>query len=42
MLAEIFLLKIESRIRIENPQPRNGLSDPRFVPFTLPHMVTRR
>jgi hypothetical protein len=36
MLAEIFFLKLENRIRIEVPQQSPGRRDPRFVPVTLP------
>lgn len=36
MLAEIFFLKLENRIRIEVPQQRPCRRDPRFVPVTLP------
>jgi hypothetical protein len=35
MLAEIFLLSLESKIRAAAPAP-NGARDPRFVPVALP------
>ena len=35
MLAEIFLLQLESRIRVEAPTT-SPTRDPRFVPVALP------
>ena len=35
MLAEIFLLRLESKIRIEEPA-KSPTRDPRFVPATPP------
>jgi hypothetical protein len=35
MLAEIFLLQLESRIRVEGPTT-SPTRDPRFVPVALP------
>jgi hypothetical protein len=35
MLAEIFLLNLESKIRTATPAPKGG-RDPRFVPVALP------
>jgi len=35
MLAEIFLLNLESKIRMAAPQPV-GARDPRFVPAVQP------
>jgi len=33
MLAEIFLLKLEAKVRLVAPEERsNGARDPRFVP----------
>jgi hypothetical protein len=35
MLAEIFLMKLESKIRTERPR-QPGTPDPRFVPIAPP------
>jgi hypothetical protein len=37
MLAEIFLLKLEAMMRVVAIDLRAASSDPRFVPFVLPH-----
>ena len=35
MLAEIYLLRLEAKIRVEEPA-KSPTRDPRFVPATLP------
>jgi hypothetical protein len=37
MLAEIFLLKLEAKLRVVAIELRAASSDPRFVPVALPH-----
>ena len=39
MLAEIFLVRLETLLRVAASQPDPAASDPRFVPIELPRCL---
>jgi hypothetical protein len=36
MLAEVYLLRLQTQVRSTSPTPNAAASNPRFVPFSLP------